>query len=539
VKNEYLEQLTKIRDADVLGPEDEILKIETILQYGNLPISSKVTLAPSEINIHNMAILIQYFSNIKLEPSKMQDNENLYLDLNKILNRVYSVTHYRELPNQNIFKWKSKPFLALLILILENNLFNTGIQEIIKYVNNFQECLVDIESSYAAALEKQNVLKEEKKENLKIPQNQLKEASSLQISQESSDWKTLYKNQNVKKASLRNIENIIRLVEANFPWPVDNLSIHPFELNKLKQYGIHVNGNKAWKYDLMPIDFDSNLKIFHFNQFEVDKWKKENRGSKSYFEPYAYKFPDSIKLLVENFQEFCRYLNHKKRYLVESIHLDLVFLDHNFSLRIDQVAIQKKNQELSGRWVTTLFGAPDSLRAVIQQLDFSPIKSLKLFDKISLNNEQMTFLDNVFILQSVTPERMRTLIGRFLELFVLIALEPSTASSLRTKEFSQHEKKERESIFETALRTSFWDSETRSRDSIHKCQICGQPIWDGPSLARMMGPECWKKHRFTRKGQALISISDGRKIDKSENLHLVKPFELWVREIVRDLVIPT
>ena len=175
VKIEYLEKLTKLRDADVLGPEDEILKIETILQYGNLPISSKVTLAPSEINIHNMAILIQYFSNIKLQPSKMQDNENLYRDLKKILNQVYSMNHHRELPNPNIFKWKSKPFLALLILILENNLFNTGIQEIIKYVNNFQECLVDIESSYAAALEKQNVLKEEKKENLKIPQNQLKE----------------------------------------------------------------------------------------------------------------------------------------------------------------------------------------------------------------------------------------------------------------------------------------------------------------------------------------------------------------------------
>lgn len=533
LKHEHREQLIKLRDAEPIGNAEKIKKIEVILRYGHIPLWNSFSLAPNKVNLHNLAILITYFSDLQLDVSRLSIHRNLFQDLNKLLCQISLTTIFRDLPNDNIYKWKSKPFCALLVLILDNNLHTIEIQNLLKHLRSLQADLIDIDSIYSECEAKQRELEEINKK-ISGPDGHFDQETSFKKGKDSASSKQHHKNPNVLKASLRNIEKVCKLVEAHFPWPVDNLSIHALEIQKLKELGITVSGKRAWKYDLMPIEYDSVSKSFSFETEKLAKWRIENRSSKSYFEPYTYKFPDAISKLVEDYQEFCRYLNHKRRYLVKSVYLDLAFLENTFSLRIDQVAIHKKNQELYGRWITSLFGVPESLHAVIKQLDFVPIRELKEVKSISLTAEQMKYLDKVFVVQSITPERMRTYIGRFLELFVLVALEPNLASSLRVQEFSEKAKSERELIFETAIRKTFWDSGTQIRDSVHKCQICHQPIWDGPSLARMMGPECWKKYRFTEKGQALISIADGRKIDQTESLRLAIPFQFWISNILAD-----
>ena len=200
-------------------------------------------------------------------------------------------------------------------------------------------------------------------------------------------------------------------------------------------------------------------------------------------------------------------------------------------MRIDQVALNESNGVFTGCWVVSIFGVPDYIGQGIKLMRAQILGRADFLKSLMLDEDLKRKLDSVYYVKKMTSEGARTWIGLFLELLEITFDFEAKTWKLVITPLPPEIEKHRELIFKSALQRTFWQGAKSSGDGTNFCENCGREIWDAPSLARGIGPECWKKIRFTDLGRRVLSTSSHSRNYEEDRDRLAITREDWIASV--------
>jgi hypothetical protein len=429
-----------------------------------------------------------------------------------ILNEFKSLLPNRwQLPNPIMLNWRTDIFATFLILVIENRLDRVD-------TSTLFENLKSIAKFFNSNLDDLHV-----KAQLKYEENCNNEAKAALAAKEKQ----------AKRIELL-FQESKNIVERNSPWPVTLGHLLPEVQQRLQDSGIRFEEERAYIYRPFPMHFDRVNKSLINDQglTEVDDLSYRK---KSILESFTREFPRDKQALVKAYHDFARYLDHRKRYLCDSISLTLSNSEHNIRLRIDQVALVKAENEFEGCWVITVYGIPNYMIPGIKAMNAKSLGEADFIKKMGLNAGLVSKLNSVYFVKKKMPDGARSWIGLLIELIDITFDFGVTDCKVELKEHPPEVFKHREKIFESAQVRTLWQGERSSGPGTDFCQKCGHEIWDAPSIARGFGPDCWKKIRFTERGRAVISTSKYLETYDEIKDQMAVPYSNWIYSIVQDL----
>jgi hypothetical protein len=439
-----------------------------------------------------------------------------------------------QLPNPIILNWRTDIFATFLILVMENHLDRVDtytLFENLKSITRFFNS--DLDDLHAKAqLKYEENCNNEAKAALAAKEKQARDAESNRLGMARAAERVL-KEKQAKRIELLFQENK-NIVERNSPWPVTLGHLLPEVQQKLQDSGIIFEEERAYIYRPFPIQFDRVNKNLILDQ-GLKRVNDLSYRKKSILESFTREFPRDKQALVKAYHDFARYLDHKKRYLCDSISLTLSNSEHNIRLRIDQVALVKAETEFEGCWVITVYGIPDYMIPGIKAMNAQSLGEADFIKTMGLNAGLVSKLNSVYFVKKKMPDGARSWIGLLIELIDITFDFKVTDCKVALKEHLPEVFKHREKIFESAQVRTLWQGERSSGPGTDFCQKCGHEIWDAPSIARGFGPDCWKKIRFTERGRAVISTSKYLETYDEIKDQMAVPYSNWIYSIVQDL----
>jgi len=308
----------------------------------------------------------------------------------------------------------------------------------------------------------------------------------------------------------RDYGDLSREIFRRFPWSVPSTNIHPSLLLMLERKGFEVIKGRVF-------------------------FKRES-SHLSIFENFAMDFPNEKRFLVLRIQEFMRYVDHKARYLIDAVYLELKFAFGVFRLRVDQVAMIRERNQMYGCWAITMFGIPQDKTEKFHDQGWRPLASSNFFPKSALDSDEVMALKSVYFVKKRTEQGARSAIGKLIEMLEFDLDLDASEAQIEIVRLSPEEEKHRNSIFEQALQRTFWKGERSTGSGLHRCLECKREIWDAPSLARGFGPDCWDKIRYTERGFAVLSTSGRNSRFNEKRDALALDLRAWIQGISRDFI---
>lgn len=171
----------------------------------------------------------------------------------------------------------------------------------------------------------------------------------------------------------RDYENLSREILRRFPWSVPSKNIHPSRLLMLESKGFKVLNGRVFL--------------------------KRPSSHLSVFENFAMDFPNEKRILVLRIQEFMRYVDHKARYLIDAVYLELNFAFGVIRLRVDQVAMIRERNQMYGCWAITIFGIPQDMTEKFHDQGWRPLASSNFFPKSALDSDEVLALKSVYFVK--------------------------------------------------------------------------------------------------------------------------------------------
>jgi hypothetical protein len=452
-----------------------------------------------------------------------------------ILNEFKSLLPNRwQLPNPIMLNWRTDIFATFLILVIENRLDRVDTStlfENLKSIAKFFNSTLD-DLHVKAQLKYEENSNNEAKAALAAKEKQARDAESNRLGMARAAERVL-KEKEAKRFELL-FQESKDIVEKNSPWPVTLGHLLPEVQQRLQDSGIRFQEESAYIYRPFPMHFDRVNKSLIIDEgiTEVDDLSYRK---KSILESFTREFPRDKQALVKAYHDFARYLDHRKRYLCESISLTLSNSEHSIRLRIDQVALVKAETEFEGCWVITVYGIPNYMIPGIKAMNAKSLGEADFIKKMGLNVGLVSKLNSVYFVKKKMPDGARSWIGLLIELIDITFDFGVTDCKVELKEHPPEVFKHREKIFESAQVRTLWQGERSSGPGTDFCQKCGHEIWDAPSIARGFGPDCWKKIRFTERGRAVISTSKYLETYDEIKDQMAVPYSNWIYSIVQDL----
>ena len=440
-----------------------------------------------------------------------------------------------KLPNEAILQWPLEIFASFLSLNLKFKLDRVDALNLFENLKDMVKLLNQgIDELYLEARLNEEKQKEEAKRKaieLREREERIKENQRLGMAKAAERDARAKREREI----LAECNELKRVIDLNSPWPVPCKNATNEARERLKSLGISIVNEKFFAYKPFPTKFDYSSPSNGFSISSEDNGIDVTFRQKSVFESFTREFPLEKKELVENFQDFTRFLEHKKRYLCESVHFMISNEQFEIRLRIDQVALIKSEGIFQGCWVVSIFGLPDFMAKGVQMMRGQVLSEAEFAKNVFNDQELRSLFDSVYYVKKKTSEGARSWIGLFIELLEFIFGFGATKSNLSVEPLPAEILKHREKIFETALQRTFWQGERSSGDGTNFCEICGREIWDAPSIARRIGPDCWQKVRFTDQGRAVLSSSSyARKYDEYKD-RLAVDYTEWMTSIARDV----
>ena len=452
-----------------------------------------------------------------------------------ILNEFKSLLPNRwQLPNPIMLNWRTDIFATFLILVIENRLDRVDTStlfENLKSIAKFFNSNLD-DLHVKAQLKYEENCNNEAKAALAAKEKQARDAESNRLGMARAAERVL-KEKQAKRIELL-FQESKNIVERNSPWPVTLGHLLPEVQQRLQDSGIRVEEERAYIYRPFPMHFDRINKSLIIDEGLTEMDDLSYR-KKSILESFTREFPRDKQALVKAYHDFARYLDHRKRYLCDSISLTLSNSEHNIRLRIDQVALVKAENEFEGCWVITVYGIPNYMIPGIKAMNAKSLGEADFIKKMGLNAGLVSKLNSVYFVKKKMPDGARSWIGLLIELIDITFDFGVTDCKVELKEHPPEVFKHREKIFESAQVRTLWQGERSSGPGTDFCQKCGHEIWDAPSIARGFGPDCWKKIRFTERGRAVISTSKYLETYDEIKDQMAVPYSNWIYSIVQDL----
>lgn len=521
-----LEELSKIHSSkDLLNVE----RIRFIVQVKDDNFQEIFSSYGSQQALLYYSVILNYLHSSTVKKGNFEINSSLVEEFES-----HSLKKWK-LPNEAIRNWPLEILASFLYLNLTFKLDRVDSLRLFESLRDMVSVLDEgIENLYKQA----EVESEKRKERSKQLALELKEREETIAEKQRMGMARAAERQARERREReisRECEELQREIGANFPWPLPCKSASPEAQERLKVLGITVENGKFHSHRPFPVELDRFTQKMELLTTSNEQKVDITYGRKSVFESFTRVFPKDKKSLVDNYQEFTRYLNHKSRYLCEAVYFTMSNSDYEVTLRIDQVALLKSEGVFQGCWVVSIFGLPGFMS---QGMDLMRGQVLGRADflKAAIKDEVLRELFNsVYYVKKKTSEGARSWIGLFIELLEFIYGFEATSSRLTIEPLPTETLKHRERIFETALKRTLWQGDRSGGDGTNFCEICGREIWDAASLARQIGPDCWEKVRLTEQGRAVLSTSSySNKYDEDRD-RLAIPYSTWVTSMTQDV----
>ena len=412
--------------------------------------------------------------------------------------------------DNRIVNWPAPAFASFVLLLPWDSNTSPVSKNLFSALTSFVRGLGDdVEDSAREAIQRREAKEIQAKENKERAIEQSRRAEEQKRIAESKREEQKKQREENEKLE-RDYQKLVQEILRRFPWSVPTSNIHPSRLHMLESRGFEVHEGRIFL--------------------------KREESSFSIFEKHGIQFPHEKEFLVSKIQDFMRFVDHKKRYLIDVIYLELKFPFGIIRLRVDQVAMIREKNQLFGCWAITIFGIPLTLVEKIYDQGWRPISTSNFFPKSDLTSEEISALDSVYFAKKRTEEGARSSIGKLIEMLEFDLDLNASEARIEVVRLSAEEERRRETLFKQALQRTFWKGERTTGSGLHHCLECGREIWDAPSLARGFGPDCWDKIRYTELGYAVLSTSgrDSRFDEKRDALAV--DLRTWISGISRDFI---
>lgn len=507
---------------------DDIAKIKKIVKVEDSAFREMFSSWGFELALGHYSNILSYLYSPNVRKGDLQLSSRLIDEFKDFSSKKWKI------PNEAILQWPLEIFSSFLYLNLTFNLDRVDARNLF---DNLIDMVKLLNQGIDDLFKKAQLNEEREKEETKRRAIELREREErIKENQRLGMAKAAEREARAKheRAIIAECDELKKEIERYFPWPVPCKNASNEARERLKTLGISIVNGKFFAYKPFPTKFDYSSPNNRFLISSEDQGMDVTSGQQSILESFTREFPKEKRRLVEDYQDFARYLNHKKRYLCESVYFMISNDQLEIRMRIDQVALIKSEGVFQGCWVVTIFGLPDFMARGIEMMRAQVLSKAEFAKDVFSNQEMRNLFDSVFYVKKKTSEGARSWIGLFIELVEFIYSFGATKSHLSIEPLPAEILKHREKIFETALQRTFWQGERSSGDGTDFCEICGREIWDAPSIARRIGPDCWQKVRFTDHGRAVLSSSSyGRSYDENRD-RLAIPYTDWVASIAHD-----
>lgn len=386
-------------------------------------------------------------------------------------------------------------------------------------------------------LEKASAERIRRQERLVIEQESAEREEERRQAQRKRNTELIIENKK-REARKEYCRQLVQKARESQPWPYFLSDPDQNYLESLKTMSdVKIESDRISFYESVPFRMAPSRSELQYEKSLVKAWLEKNRTSKSVLESFTREYPSSKMSLIEHYWEFSRYLDHKKRYLVDAIWMEIGNDLGTIKIRIDQVALSFDSElnEFVGCWVVSVFGLNPILRQAITEMDWKNLRKADFLRKITISDSNLKVLEDIFYVQTATSERARTRIGFLLE-FLEISLGLETiAVRLLEKRLTKSEESRRSGVFEVAFRNTYWKGERTSGPGLYSCGRCQREIWDPPSIARGFGPCCWRKVKYTEQGRFVLSTSNSTSTYDSFKDRVATPSEIWINSLLRDI----
>lgn len=453
-----------------------------------------------------------------------------------LLSECYAISLNRwKLPQDNILNWHSEIFASFLYIILvckfdrvETLRLFESMKDMVELLNKGEERLFEDATALAENRRKETKRTEEIRE-----QERLKKLEDEQTNSEAA---------RKKQAEFEHRRRIRKecdwwkdKVAQRFPWPVPFGEVS-FEVEeKLRKSGMIIENGRLSRYKPLPIKIENSNTTIDESFVTAEGKQDLTFGKRSLLESFTREFPKDKEFLVEAYRDFTRFLDHRKRYLCKNVCLEIVSTNHKIAIRLDQVALRNSDGQFKACWVISVFGLSAFVSQGIKMMRAQALGKADFMQSLIKDNDLKAKFNSVYYVKKVSSEGARSWIGLLIELLEFTYCLEATRAEVVIDSWEINVLKHREIVFESALKRTSWQGSRSSGDGTNFCEICGHEIWDAPSVARRIGPDCWEKVRFTERGRAVLSSSlYSREYDEKTD-RLAVPFEDWVQSMAANL----